>query len=273
MKNSMRRRLAGAAWVLAELLLSLPLLSLLPVGAAQAAELRVASSGGFAAAWKLLAPAYERSGGDTLVTVWGPSMGATPGAIPQRLKNGEPIDVVIMVDAAVDDLARAGWTDAASKQVLARSLIAVAVRAGAPHPDISTPQALRAALLAAHSVAWSDSASGVYLSTTLFPRLDVATQLRETGRMIPAEPVGQVVARGDAELGFQQLSELKPVAGIEIVGLLPEALQQVTPFSAAVVASSKHADAARSLIRFLASPAAADAIRQSGLEPAATGAR
>lgn len=245
----------------------------LAASAVQAGELRVASSGGFAAALRALVPAYERSTGDTVVTIWGPSMGTTPGAIPQRLRNGEPIDVVVMVDDAADGLARAGQADAASKRVLARSLIAAAVKAGAPRPDISTPQALGQALLAAKSIAYSDSASGVYLSTTLFPRLGVWDQIKNKSRMIPAEPVGQVVARGDAELGFQQLSELKPVAGIEIVGLIPESTQQVTLYSAAIVAGTAHAEAARGFIRFLASPEAADAIRQSGLDPVGGPAR
>jgi molybdate transport system substrate-binding protein len=245
----------------------------LAVSVSQAADLRVASSGGFAAAWRVLAPAYERSSGNTVTALWGPSMGNTPEAIPQRLKNAEPIDVVIMVDAATDDLARAGLVDGASKRVLARSLIAVAVKSGAPHPDISSADALRQTLLVAKSIAFSDSASGVYLSAKLFPRLGVWEAIKDKSRMIPAEPVGQVVARGEAELGFQQLSELKPIEGIEIVGLLPDTVQQVTLYSAAIVPSTKNAAAALSLIRFLASPEAGDAIRRSGLDPINAAAR
>lgn len=247
------------------------LLGMLASGGVGAAEVRVASSGGFAAAWRVLAPVFEGSSGITVTTVWGPSMGETPGAIPQRLGRGEPIDLVILVDEAADQLGRQGLVDAASKQVLARSLIAAAVRAGAPHPDISTPEALRQALIDAKSVAYSDSASGVYLSSVLFPSLGVDQALKAKARMIPAEPVGQVLARGEVELGFQQLSELKPVPGIEIIGLIPEAVQQVTPYSAAIVKGAKNADAARALLSFLRSAQAADAMRASGLDPITNG--
>jgi molybdate transport system substrate-binding protein len=240
-------------------------------GPALAVELRVASSGGFAAAWRALLPAYEKMSGNTVSMVWGPSMGATPQAIPQRLKNGEPLDVIILVDDAAEQLCKAGQADPATKRVLARSLIAVAVKAGAPRPDISSTEALRKALIAAKSVAYSDSASGVYLSSTLFPRLGVWDQIKDKSRMIPGVPVGEIVARGEAELGFQQFSELKPVAGIEIIGLIPEATQQVTLFSAVMVSNARQATAAQGLIQFLASPAAVDAIRQSGLEPANPG--
>lgn len=235
---------------------------------AGAAELRVASSGGFAPAYKLLAPAFERTTGDTLVSEWGPSMGETPNAIPKRLARGEPIDVVIMVGSALDDLIGHGDVVADSKVLLARSRIAVAVRAGAPKPDIGTVDALRATLLAAKSIAYSDSASGVYLQDVLFPRLGIADRVRGKARMIPAEPVGQVVARGDAELGFQQLSELKAVAGIDIVGLIPADVQQVTLFSAGITTRSHDPKAARALLDFLSASGSAATIDGTGLEAA-----
>src|SRR5205085_7224813 len=127
--------------------------------------------------------------------------------------------------------------------------------------------AVKRALLAARSIAYSDSASGVYLSTELFPRLGIADAIREKSRMIPAEPVGQVVARGEAEIGFQQMSELLPVAGIDVVGELPGELQKVTVFSAGVVATAKEPEAAAALIGFLASPAAEETVVKSGLKP------
>jgi molybdate transport system substrate-binding protein len=246
---------------------ALGLAALLLAGAAQAAELRVVSSGGFAAAYRALLPTYERASGNTVVTEWGPSMGATPQAIPQRLARGEPIDVVIMVGDALGTLIKEGKVRAESRVDLARSLIAVAVRAGTAKPDISSSEAVKRALLGARSIAYSDSASGVYLSTELFPRLGIADAIREKSRMIPAEPVGQVIARGEAELGFQQMSELLPVAGIDIVGKLPAELQKVTIFSAGIVATAKEPEAAAALIAFLASPAAAEAVTKSGLEP------
>jgi molybdate transport system substrate-binding protein len=231
-------------------------------------ELQVVSSGGFASALRTLAPDFERMSGDRLSLAWGPSMGTTRDAIPNRLARGERPDVVVMVDGALDALIRGGQVEPDSKTVLARSLIAVAVQAGAPRPDITDIDALKRTLLAARAIAYSDSASGVYLSTVLFPRLGLVEALRGKSHMIAAEPVGQVVARGEADLGFQQLSELRPVTGIDIVGLLPEAAQQVTLFCAGVVSGAGHTAAARRLVDFLGSRAAAPVVRASGLEPA-----
>jgi molybdate transport system substrate-binding protein len=234
---------------------------------AAAAEIRVVSSGGFAAAYRELAPTFEHATGHTLVTDWGPSMGHTPQAVPARLARGEPVDVVIMVGTALGQLVEQGKVLADSRADLARSGIGVVVRAGAPRPDIGTVDALRHALLAARSIAYSDSASGVYIQNEMFKRLGIVEQMAGKARMIPAEPVGAVVARGDAEIGFQQISELKPIAGIDLVGPLPSDLQQYTTFSAGVVAGSREPAAARALIRFLASPEAAAAIKSSGMEP------
>ena len=240
---------------------------LLITGAAQAAVVTVVSSGGFAAAYRALAPEFERTTGNSLVTSWGPSMGNTPDAVPTRIQRGEPIDVVIMVGYALSDLIKEGKVIADSRVDLARSSIGVAVRAGTAKPDISSVDALRRALLAAKSIAYSDSASGVYVSTELFKRLGIANQVADKSRMIPAEPVGAVVARGEAEIGFQQMSELKPIAGIDLVGPLPPELQKITIFSAGIVVGAREPDAARALIAFLASPTAAAAIRESGMEP------
>jgi molybdate transport system substrate-binding protein len=135
---------------------------------------------------------------------------------------------------------------------------------------VSSVDALRRTLLAAKSIAYSDSASGVYVSTELFQRLGIADQVASKSRMIPAEPVGAVVARGEAEIGFQQISELKPIAGIDLVGPLPPEVQKFTIFSAGIVAGTKEPEAAKVLISFLASPAAAAAIRESGMEPMVT---
>lgn len=249
--------------------LAVLLLALGALGAAGAAEIKVVSSGGFSAAYKELAPEFEHATGHKVVTDWGPSMGDTPQAIPQRLARGEPIDVVIMVGYALGGLAKEGKVRSDSRVDLARSLIGVAVRAGAPKPDIGSADAVKAALLRAKSIAYSDSASGVYISTEMFQHLGIVDQVKGKSRMIPAEPVGLVVARGEAELGFQQISELKPIQGIELLGPLPPELQKVTVFSAGVVTTSREPEAAKALIAFLASPAAADAIKKSGLEPIA----
>ena len=144
----------------------------------------------------------------------------------------------------------------------------MAVKAGAPKPDISTVEALKRTLLAAKSIAYSDSASGVYLSTELFPQLGIADQIRGKTRKIEADPVGEAVARGEVEIGFQQISELRPVEGIEIVGPLPPGAQRVTIFAAGIPTTSKHPAEAKALIQWLASPAAYSAIKESGLDPA-----
>ena len=248
---------------------ALCLLAALIPAAARADDIHVVSSGGFAAAYKALAPAFERATGDTLIHAWGPSMGATVDAVPQRLARHEPIDVVIMVGYALDKLVAAGAIARADHEELAQSGIGVVVKAGAPHPDISTVAALKAALLAAPSVAYSDSASGVYIQNEMFKKLGIEAAMRGKARMIPAEPVGEVVARGEAALGFQQISELKPITGIDLVGPLPQGVQYVTVFSAGVLNDAPHKAAGLKLIHFLGSPAAADAIRHSGMDPIA----
>jgi len=238
------------------------------VSLAVADEIHVVSSGGFAAAYRALAPDFERQTGHQLMTAWGPSMGETPQAIPNRLSRGENIDVVIMVGDSLNDLIKQGKVLDADHQLLARSRIGMAVKAGATKPDITTLDGLKQTLLAARSIAYSDSASGVFLSTVLFPRMGIAEQIKDKCQMIPAEPVGQVVARAEAEIGLQQVSELLPISGIDFVGVLPDEAQQITPFSAGVVAGSKETAAAKALIDYLASPAVAPLIRQTGLDPA-----
>jgi molybdate transport system substrate-binding protein len=240
--------------------------------AAFAAEVRVMISGGLTAAYKALVPEFERTTGHKVLTAYGPSMGTTTNAIPVRLERGEPADVLIMVGYALDDLAKKGKAVADSKVDLVKSPIAVAVKSGTPKPDISTPDALKRALLAVKTVAYSDSASGVYVSTEMFGKLGIADEMKDKARKIPATPVGEIVARGDAEIGFQQMSELKPVEGIEIIGPLPDELQKITIFSAGIASVSKEPDAGKALIKFLASPAARAEIVKSGMDPIAAGA-
>jgi molybdate transport system substrate-binding protein len=239
--------------------------------AARANDITVMSSGGFSAALAVLAPEYERMTGDKIIIVSGPSMGNTPQAIPARLARGEAADVVIMVGYALDDLIKQGKVTSQGRVDLAQSRIALAVKAGTPKPDISTPDALRRALLAAKSIAYSDSASGVYISTEMFAKLGITDQVKGKSTMIPAEPVGRVVARGEAEIGFQQISELRPVPGIDIVGPIPDSLQKITVFSGGIVTTAQHADAAKALLTFLASPAASGIVTKTGLDPMATG--
>jgi molybdate transport system substrate-binding protein len=237
--------------------------------AATAAEISVVCSGGFSAALRELAPQYERATGDKLVLGFGPSMGTTENAIPVRFQRGERMDVLVMVGSALEGLVKQGKVLADSRVDVARSEIGAVVRKGAPRPDLRDAEAVKRALLAARSIAYSDSASGVYLSTELFPRLGVADALKGKARMIPAEPVARVVARGEAELGFQQVSELLPEPGVEFVGKLPPELQKVTIFAAGVVAGTKVEARARALVAFLASRDAAPVVARTGLDPAA----
>jgi molybdate transport system substrate-binding protein len=238
-------------------------------GTAAAADVKVMNSGGFSAAYKALAPSFEKSSHDRLDIAWGPSMGTTHDAIPVRLARGEPADVLIMVGYALDDLAKKGKVVSGSAVELARSPIGIAVRKGAPKPDISSVDALRRTLLAAKSVVYSDSASGVYVGNELFKRLGIADQMKAKSKMIPATPVAEIVARGDAEIGFQQISEMLPVKGAEVVGPLPAEVQKYTVFSAGLASGAASPDEGRRLIKFLASPAAYAAIKHSGLEPIA----
>ena len=261
MKSIFHRKFA---WVAALAVLC----ALLPGATVRADEIRVVTSGGFTAAYLQLVPEYERATHNKLVTEFGPSMGTTHNAIPVRLERGEAIDVVIMASPALDVLIEQGKVRAGSRVDLVESYIAMAVKAGAPKPDISTVDALKRALLAAKSIAYSDSASGVYLSTELFPRLGIAEQIKSKSKKIEANPVGGVVATGEFEIGFQQISELRPVKGIDIVGPLPPGAQQVTIFAAGIPTTAKHPEAAKALIEWLASPAAYGAIKKSGLEPA-----
>lgn len=246
--------------------------ALLFTATANAAEVRVMISGGLTAAFNALVPEFERQTGNKVLVAYGPSMGTTVNAIPVRLERGEPADVLIMVGYALGDLAKNGKVIPDSRVDLVKSGIGVAVRTGAPKPDISSADTLKRALLAAKSVAYSDSASGVYVSTAMFAKLGIADQMKDKARKIPATPVGEIVAHGDAEIGFQQISELKPVPGIDIVGPLPADLQKITVFSAGIATASKEPEAGKALIKFLTSPAAAVEITKSGLDPIPPGA-
>jgi len=232
-----------------------------------AEPLTVASSGGFAAAYKQLVQQWQAQPGHEVRSEWGPSMGQTRNAIPARLARHEPIDVVIMVGDALDKLMADGALVPGSKVALADSTIACAVPQGAPKPDIHTVAGLKAALLAARSVAWSDSASGEYIERDMLAKLGIAEQVRAKGHKIPATPVGEIVAKHEADFGCQQRSELLPVAGIDIVGDLPDEVQYVTPFAAAIVAASPHRAEAQRFLDFLRTPQNAEVIRQTGLVP------
>ena len=237
---------------------------------ARADEIKVMTSGAFTEAYQQLVQQFQKNTRHTVVTMFGASMGGAKDSIPVRLGRGEPVDVVIVIESAFDPLIKAGHIVPGSRVPLARSVIGVAVRKGAPKPDISSVAALRQALLQAKSIAYSASASGTYVSTELFQRLGVADQVKGKAKRIESERVGAVIARGDAELGFQQVSELLPIEGIDYLGPLPAEVQQVSVVTAAVATKASARTAAKELIDFLASPAAAGTIHKTGLEPLAT---
>lgn len=256
---------------IAQFLLALSAATLLLAGSASAADLHVMISAGFHSVYAELAPAFERASGHRLVTVRGPSMGDSPEAIPTRLARGEAADVVIMDGHAAEGLAKRGVVRSESLLHLARSQVGMVVRAGAAKPYIGSVEALRAVLLSAKSVAYSDSGSGTYLSTTLFAKLGVAEQVAGKSRKVrgppSGEPVAAAVARGEAEIGFQQVSELIHVLGVTFAGALPAELQPGFSFAGAVTPAARQPDAAVALLRFLSSPEAAPVMLKMGLAP------
>ena len=227
------------------------------------ADITVFSTLAIKEAYLALAPQFESARGHRLVTSW---MGMVD--ILKHIKAGEVADLVIASAMTVDDLARAGKIPGERRDI-ARSGVAVAVRAGAPKPDIGSAEAVKRALLRARSIAYSSGPSGVYLSQ-LFERWGVAQELKSRiTQTPPGSAVGPLVARGEAEIGFQQMSELLPIPGIDIVGPLPPEIQTITVFSGGIPASAKHAEAAREFLEYLRSPAAVPVLKQKGMESAA----
>ena len=206
---------------------------------------------------------YADKGGCTLQLE---SVGGVDAA--KRVQAGEAFDIVFLASDAIDKLVIAGHLDASSKINLADSGVAMAVRTGTARPDIASAEAVRSAVLAARNLSYSTGPSGVALAK-LFEAWGIADQIKD--RIVtapPGVPVGSLVARGDVEWGFQQLSELIHLEGIELLGNLPDAIQITTTFSAAIGNGSAHKEAARALLTFLASEQAAAAIRRQGMEPA-----
>ncbi len=243
------------------------LVLLLAAQLAQAADIRVVTSGAFTEAYKKLVPIFEEASGHKVISAYGASIGNAPDSIPSRFARGEKFDLVILSEGGLEALMSAGKLVPGSRLDIVRSQIGAAVRKGTPKPDISTVEALKQTLLAAKSVAYSASASGTYLSSELFPKLGVQEQLAKTGKKIYSERVGAVVARGDAEIGFQQVSELIYFKELDFIGTLPDAVQQTIFFSAGMVEGAQEPQAARQLLKFLTSPAVADIVRATGLDP------
>ncbi|MDH4125219.1 MAG: substrate-binding domain-containing protein [Gammaproteobacteria bacterium] len=238
--------------------------------AEQQVELRIITSGGFAAAYDVIAPAFAERTGMRLEIENGASSGGADTSIPVRLARGEQFDIIILADYAMDSLIEAGQVDGATRRDIALSKIGMAVRAGAPKPDISTPQAFIATLRNAASIGYSASASGTYLSTELFPRLGLWEELEPKSRRIVGDRVGSIVARGDVEIGFQQVSELLPIEGTDFVAPIPEEFQKVTVYAAGITPGSQHRAEAGLLLAYFVSPDVAQTVAATGLVPLTT---
>lgn len=234
---------------------------------ALAADIHVITSGAFAEALKSLVPEYEKQSPNKVIISYGSSMGKAPDSIPSRLARDEKFDVLILASPSLEDFVKSGAVQPGTRVDLVASVMGAVVKAGAPKPDISTMAGLKSALLNAKSVAYSASASGVYLSTELFPKMGISEQMDKTARKIYSERVASVVARGEAELGFQQVSELIPIPGVDFIGELPPEAQKTVLFSAGITSNVSNLNASRDLIAFLASPKAAPTIQKAGLKP------
>jgi len=210
-----------------------------------------------------LGDAYEQQSGQPVSVV---SVGGVDAA--RRVDDGEAFDFVVLAADVIEQLAAGGRVDMGSRTDLARSAVAIAVAAGAKRPDVSSESAFRDAVLRARSIGYSTGPSGAHL-VRLFERWGIAeTIASHIVQAPPGIPVGTLVAQGDVELGFQQLSELMHLPGIEVIGLLPAEIQVATVFSAAVCTASKRPATAEALLSFLASPEADAAKRRHGMEPA-----
>ena len=228
---------------------------------AQGSKIEVWSTVALKEAFNILMPQFEQTSGHRADVKWVPTVD-----LMNRLKGGERTDLVIATRRNLDELIHAGAIDANQVLPLVRSVVALAVRAGAPKPDIGSAAALKRALLEAGSIAYSLGPSGVHVAA-LVERFGIADAVKAKTKITKGEPVGAVVARGDAQLGFPQLSELMPVAGIDIVGPLPPDAQEVSVFTAGVHVRAHDAQAAMQLARFVVAPAAHAVMRNAGLEP------
>jgi len=234
--------------------------------AAESAELKVLCANGMQTVMEDLGPKFERATGHQVAITF-----ASGGAVVKRAQDGEAADVVIALREGIDRLVKDGKAATDNVTVLARTGISVAIRKGAPKPDISSPEALKSTLLAANSITYLNpadgGASGIHFAKVL-DGLGIASEMKSKTVFAPkAAAVGALVANGEAEIGVLQFQLLFSVPGIEIVGPLPGDLQQTTVFSAAIMGSAKDAAASKALVNFLRTPEAATVIKATGMEP------
>jgi molybdate transport system substrate-binding protein len=236
--------------------------AMLVSGIVQAAEIKVLSTQATEEAYRELVPQFEKASGHKVTTVFTGTLDAN-----KRLAAGETYDLLIMAGPSIDEHIKDGKVVPGSKVDLAKSGVGMGVKAGAPRPDIGTAEALKKTVLAARSIGYSTGPSGVYI-VSLFQRMGVADDVKSKLRQTPTGVfVGTIIANGEAEIGFQQVSELSHFAGVDYVGPLPADLQKFTMFSSGIIANTKERDAAAALVKFITAPAAADAFKKRGMEP------
>jgi molybdate transport system substrate-binding protein len=229
---------------------------------AYAAEIKVLSTQATEQAYRELAPRFEKESGHKVTTIFTGTLD-----VQKRIAAGEAYDLIIMAGPAIDDFIKAGKVVPGSRVDIAKSGVGVGVRAGARKPDISSTEALKKTLLAAKSIGYSTGPSGVFI-VTLFQRLGVAADVAPKLKQTPTGVfVGSIIANGDVEIGFQQVSELSHFEGVDYVGPLPPEVQQTTVFSGGIQVGAKEADAAKALLKFLTAPSSAPAYKSRGLEP------
>jgi molybdate transport system substrate-binding protein len=228
---------------------------------AQAADIKVLATPGVKEAYLELLPRFEKESGNKVATTW-----AGTADVMKRIKAGEVFDAVIVASNSLEELTDSGKLMAGSRADFARSGVGVAVRAGAPKPDISSAEALKRSLLAAKTVGISTGPSGVYL-TGLFDKMGILAELKPKFRTPPSgAPIGELIAKGEVELGLQQVSELIHFPGVTFLGPLPAEVQRMTVFSGAVHPESREPDAARAFLKFLSAPEHAAVLKKHGLE-------
>ena len=227
-----------------------------------AAEIRVLSTQATEEAYRELVPEFEKATGNKVTTTFTGTLDAN-----KRLAAGENYDLLIMAASSIDEHIKGGKVVPGSRVDLAKSGVGVGVKSGASKPDISTTEALKKTILAAKSIGYSTGPSGIYV-IGLFQRMGIADEIKGKLKQTPTGVfVGSIIANGEAEIGFQQVSELSHFAGVDYVGPLPAEIQQFTIFSSGIIAGAKEADAAKALVNFITAPAAAAVFKRIGMEP------
>ena len=232
---------------------------------AAAVEIKVISAGALGQPLRELIPQYERETGDKVTVVYG-----NAGAVRERLEKGEACDLALMPVEGIAEAESRGWLRAGTRRDLAQVSIGVAVKSGTTPPDISTPDALKRALLAAKAVAYSDPArasSGKHFDTVVLPALGIAAEVRAKAKLQTEGSSAEFVRRGEADIAVQQVSELLPVEGVSVIGLLPASLQKSTVYSAVGCARAASSDAAQKLVVFLGSPESSAVFKAKGMDP------